>query len=80
MVGTPEDYDFVTKQSGLPWAEVVSVVGGISMGKNMGIASGMAAQQLFRNGTWADRYEYMYWTESDQVRVRVITFQFRSRI
>ena len=96
VVGTPEDYEFVTKSSGLPWAEVVSVVGAIANGKNMGIASGMAAQQyvtknctylnganiatfvifpnfylsrLFRNGTWTDRYKYMYWTESDQVLI-----------
>jgi hypothetical protein len=69
VVGTPEDYDFVTTKSGLPFAEVVSVVGGIRNGKNMGLASGMAAQHLFRNGTWSQRYKYMYWTESDQVLI-----------
>ena len=67
VVGTQEDYDFVTSpKCGLPWAEVINVLGHISMPKNMGVALGIAAQQRFRSGAWA-RFKYMYFTESDQV-------------
>ena len=49
-------------------SQVVSVIGHISMPKNMGVAAGIAAQQRFRNGKYA-RFKYMYWTESDQVQI-----------
>ena len=59
VVGTPEDHAFVTSAAcGLPWAEVVSVIGNIDNPKQMGVASGIAAQQRFRNGKWA-RFNYM---------------------
>jgi hypothetical protein len=47
---------------------VISVIGHISMPKNMGVAAGMAAAQKFRSKEWEHKYTYMYWTESDQVK------------
>ena len=68
VVGTAEDLAFVTSPAcGLPWATVVSVVGHIAFPKNMGVAAGMVAAQKFRSGAW-EAFQYMYWTESDQVR------------
>jgi hypothetical protein len=59
VVGTQEDYAFVTsKACGLPWAEVVSVIGHIDDPRQMGVASGLAAQQRFRNGKWS-HFKYM---------------------
>ena len=67
LVGTQEDYDFVTSPAcGLPWYEVVSVIDNIAMPKNMGVAAGISAQQRFRTKRWSN-FNYMYWTESDQV-------------
>jgi hypothetical protein len=66
VVGTEEDLKFVMT-CGVPWAEIVNVIGHIDMPKNMGVASGVAAAQKFRSGEWAAKYDYMYWTESDQI-------------
>jgi hypothetical protein len=59
VVATNEDYALVTSSvCGLPWNEVINLVGHLKRPQELGPASGLFAKQRFRSGGWK-QFEYM---------------------
>lgn len=64
------DVDWIMNESGLPFFDVVLLD---NLPKSAGLPVGLTQvtkQRLLPGGSWADKFDYVYFTESDQVGIQ----------
>ena len=63
-VASREDHDFA-RSAGLPWFDIM--VNEIPRADSLGIATIMSTQQRLERADWGRRFDYVFYTESDQI-------------
>lgn len=68
-VSRQEDVDWGWKESGLPFFDIILITG---LPKSAGLPVGLTQQtkkRLVPGGIWADRFDYIFFSESDQILI-----------
>ena len=66
FVTARSDLLWLRTQSNLPFYDVI-LIGNLANPKFLGVASVLEMQRRFQTGEWSSKFDYIYYTESDQV-------------
>lgn len=73
MVKSPKDRDFIRNVSGLPFYDVI-LLENLPKSASLPVATVQTTKRLINEGTW--NFDYMFFTESDQVSILLPTPHF----